>query len=261
MKKITLLLVIIFTFLFSNTSWGEWTYVTKDVDGEQKYYYDKDRVRKSGKYHYFWILQDYIKPSEWGDLSSTRYIQLECSIFRHKSLKFQTYNKSMGEGKMTTDMTPPDEWVYPKPDSISEYMNNKICEENNSNKQKDVLFMGEVNGQMGWVENTDRSYGKYVGEIKNGKPNGQGKLTRNDGEEMEGDWKDGVLHGKGTRTFPVGLKYVGEYKNGIRHGQGTQVHPYGWKYIGEWNNGDMWNGIRYDKNGKIEYKYVKGKIK
>lgn len=85
------------------------------------------------------------------------------------------------------------------------------------------------------------------------------QYTSNDGEEMEGDWKDGVLHGKGTRTFPVGLKYVGEYKNGIRHGQGTQIHPYGWKYIGEWKDGKMWNGIRYDKNGKIEFKYVNGK--
>ena len=126
-------------------------------------------------------------------------------------------------------------------------------------RRKGVLFMGEVNGEIGWVENTDRSYGKYVGEIKNGEPNGQGKLTSNDGEEMEGDWKDGVLHGKGTRTFPIGLKYVGEYKNGIRHGQGTQIHPYGWKYIGEWKDGKMWNGIRYDKNGKIEFKYVNGK--
>jgi hypothetical protein len=61
MKKITLLLVIIFTFLFSTTSWGEWSYVTKNVDGV-KYYYDKDRVRKSGKYLYFWELLDYIKP-------------------------------------------------------------------------------------------------------------------------------------------------------------------------------------------------------
>ena len=49
MKKITLLLVIIFTFLFTNTSWGEWELGSEDVEG-RTYYYDKDRVRKSGKY-------------------------------------------------------------------------------------------------------------------------------------------------------------------------------------------------------------------
>jgi len=55
MKKITLLLVIIFTFLFSTTSWGDWNFVVGDMNGN-KSYYDKDRVRKSGKYLYFWEL-------------------------------------------------------------------------------------------------------------------------------------------------------------------------------------------------------------
>ena len=49
MKKITLLLVIIFTFLFSNTSWGEWEFVIK-YPMIREFYYDKDRVRKSGKF-------------------------------------------------------------------------------------------------------------------------------------------------------------------------------------------------------------------
>ena len=87
MKKITILLVIIFTFLFSNTSWGDWNYVTETEYGN-KFYYDKDRVRKSGKYIYLWELTDYLKPSPYGDLSVTKYIQLDCSIFRYKFLKF-----------------------------------------------------------------------------------------------------------------------------------------------------------------------------
>jgi len=131
MKKITILLVIIFTFLFSTTSWGEWTYVTEDVDGN-KFYYDKDRVRKSGKYLYFWNLIDYIKPSKYGDLSTTLYIELDCSIFRFKDLRFQSYNKSMGEGEQTSDMTPEGKqggWRYPKPNTTYEIMYNKICEE------------------------------------------------------------------------------------------------------------------------------------
>ena len=128
MKKITILLVIIFTFLFSTTSWGDWSYVTESVDG-RKFYYDKDRIRKRGKLLYVWVLVDYIKPSEWGDLSSTTYVQLDCSIFRFKRLKYLTYNKSMGEGKMTTDYTPPDEWEYPKPNTSGETFYNKVCEE------------------------------------------------------------------------------------------------------------------------------------
>ena len=79
MKKITILLVIIFTFLFSTTSWGDWSYVTKSMSGS-KFYYDKDRVRKSGKYIYFWELFDWIELTE-GGLSSTCYVQIDCSIF------------------------------------------------------------------------------------------------------------------------------------------------------------------------------------
>ena len=128
MKKITILLVIIFTFLFSTTSWGEWNYVTESVKGN-KLYYDKDRIRKSGKYLYFWTLTDFLKPTEGGNFSSLGYIQLDCSIFRYKDLRYQSYNKSMGEGEMTDEWTPKDEWLYPQPDSIFELMFNNICEE------------------------------------------------------------------------------------------------------------------------------------
>ena len=129
MKKITILLVIIFTFLFTNTSSGEWSYVEEDVYNGDKFYYDKDRVRKNGKYIYFWFLIDSLKPLERGDFSLTRYLQLDCSISRYKSLKEITYKKSMGEGEMTSDFTPANEWEYPKPESISEFVSNKVCEE------------------------------------------------------------------------------------------------------------------------------------
>ena len=129
MKKITILLVIIFTFLFSTTSWGEWSLVTENEGGNS--YYDKDIVRKSGKYLYFWMLLDFLKPIN-GDLSFNSYTQLDCSIFRYKTLKLQSYNKSMGRGIMTTDKTPKGErgeLKYPQPESTFEIMFNKICEE------------------------------------------------------------------------------------------------------------------------------------
>jgi len=128
-KKLTLLLVIIFTFLFSTTSWGDWSFVVEGVSGV-KFYYDKDRVKKNRKYLYFWELQDNLKPNKWGDLSVTQYTELDCSIFRFKILKFQSYKNSMGEGEKTVDVTPKDVWYYPPPKSISEVMFNKICEEN-----------------------------------------------------------------------------------------------------------------------------------
>ena len=126
MKKITILLVIIFTFLFSTTSWGEWSYVSESVKG--KMYYDKDRIRKGGKFIYFWMLNDLFEPYE-RSMSFTTYIELDCSIFRFRGLEYQFYSKSRGEGENTFPMTPDKEWRYPKPNTPFEYTFNIICEE------------------------------------------------------------------------------------------------------------------------------------
>jgi len=129
MKKLTILLVIIFTFLFSNTSWGEWSYITEGVNGD-KFYYDKDRLRKSKKLLYFWILGDFIKRVEMGNLSVKLYVVLDCSILRWKGLRAQGYKNSMGEGKIVGDITPEKEkWRYPPPNSSYDILFNKICEE------------------------------------------------------------------------------------------------------------------------------------
>ena len=79
--------------------------------------------------------------------------------------------------------------------------------------------------------------GKYVGEIENGIPNGQGTTT----------W-----------SGSDGEKYVGEYKDGERNGQGTTTFPNGNKYEGELKDGKPWNGTYDDKNGNIIGKYVNG---
>ena len=53
--------VLIYPYVVKSVA-GEWKFVTVTINGS-KYYYDKDRVRKSGKYLYFWILTEYIKPN------------------------------------------------------------------------------------------------------------------------------------------------------------------------------------------------------
>ena len=100
-----------------------------------------------------------------------------------------------------------------------------------------ILFHREENGKYGWYENGDEyNNRKYVGEIENGKPNGQG-----------------------TETSPDGTKYVGEWKDDKRSGQGTYTYSSGDKYVGEWKDDKPWNGTGYDKNGNILGKFVNGK--
>ena len=98
-----------------------------------------------------------------------------------------------------------------------------------------VLYLKTVNGKFGWFENgNDKKDWKYIGEIKNGKPNGIGVLSS---------------------TFG---KYSGEVNNGILHGQGTYTYKSGRKRVGEFRKGKEWNVKSYDKNGSIETEWVKG---
>ena len=98
-----------------------------------------------------------------------------------------------------------------------------------------VLYFKKVNGKYGWFENgNDKKDWKYIGEIKNGKPNGIGVLSS---------------------TFG---KYSGEVKNGMKHGQGTYTYKSGRKRVGEFRKSKPWNVKNYDKNGKIEAEWVKG---
>jgi hypothetical protein len=103
---------------------------------------------------------------------------------------------------------------------------------------------------------------QYVGEWRDGKPNGRGTATFSNGEKYVGEFRDGAQNGQATYTWPDGRKYVGEMKNGLRDGQGTYTWPDGSKYVGEYqhdqrngqgtefsNDGQMTSGIW--KDGKL----------
>ena len=100
---------------------------------------------------------------------------------------------------------------------------------------KGVLFLRDENGEQKWFENgNEESDGKYIGEIKNGKPNGTGTITSPDGKKFVGEFKDGKEHGKGTYTYPDGVKYEGKFKDGKEQGQGTLTTPDGFTDVPVW---------------------------
>ena len=84
---------------------------------------------------------------------------------------------------------------------------------------------------------------KYVGDVVNGLPHGQGTYTRSNGDKYVGEWKDGLPDGHGTETSSDGREYVGEFKDGKKHGQGIYAFPDGYQYIGELRDGKPWEGI------------------
>lgn len=120
-------------------------------------------------------------------------------------------------------------------------------------EDKDEKFLGEIkNGKpngIGTLSNPDG--GRYAGEFKDGIPDGLGILSLPDGKKYDGEWKEGIKEGQGICTFADGSIYTGELKNGLSDGIGTMIFPNGEKYAGEWKNGK--------KDGQGTYTYADGR--
>ena len=84
-----------------------------------------------------------------------------------------------------------------------------------------LLAIGHFNFQLANMKIT-YPYGVYVGEWKEGRKNGQGKMTYARGTVYEGEYKEGKMRGQGKWTNASGHVYVGEFKSGKMNGQGKQ---------------------------------------
>ena len=97
----------------------------------------------------------------------------------------------------------------------------------------------EVSGPLNCVGEMSFPNGeKYVGEVKDGQPNGQGTYTWANGAKYVGQWTDGLRNGRGTYIWPNGERYVGEFRNNKKHGQGTLIYANGRQYVGEFKDGN-----------------------
>ena len=93
---------------------------------------------------------------------------------------------------------------------------------------------------------------KYIGDFKNMRRWGKGKLATNK-IIFEGDFYNNQIHGKGRIKFlKSGLEYLGSFRNNQINGYGIFKWKNGNKYEGEVNNGKM--------HGLGKYTYNNGKI-
>jgi hypothetical protein len=91
---------------------------------------------------------------------------------------------------------------------------------------------------------------KYSGCFEGGKMNGpDGKMVYKDGRIFVGDWKDGKRHGYGKMKFPDGRKFDGPWKEDKMDGPGgVMKYPDGRSYRGDWKDSQ--------KHGSGEHTYV-----
>ena len=134
------------------------------------------------------------------------------------------------------------------------------CASKTNSDNKGTFFFREVKGTWGWYpDGNEDTEGKYVGEIKIGKPHGQGTYIHYNGPKSsvnqlslpvtgmnisiifaitifqllnpgkqeqlsaryDGNWKRGEKHGEGKYFFPNGDRYEGRWLKGKPHGKGT----------------------------------------
>jgi hypothetical protein len=123
MKK---LLTLLFTVLISINSYGEWVKVSVGAISGNTSYIEVDKIREQNSYVYFWTLQDFLKPNDWGDMSIKAYWQGDCGLGRTKTLSRIFYPQPMGEGVSESNNSPL-EWEYHAPDSVGDGILDYAC--------------------------------------------------------------------------------------------------------------------------------------
>ena len=126
MRKLRLIFTLVFTVMFSSTSFADWTKVNEGVSGNT-YYVDFERIRKHDGYVYFWMLKDFLKPNKYGSLSVLDYDKADCRLFRYKNIIQHQKSESMGEGTGQTFDTEDVKWTYPPPNTVIEFILKEVC--------------------------------------------------------------------------------------------------------------------------------------
>ena len=113
---------------------------------------------------------------------------------------------------------------------------------------------------------------RFIGEVRDGAPNGRGVQTWPGGDRYEGEFRAGRRHGRGTYVWSNGDRYRGEWRDGRQHGLGVFTWRGGNRYTGyfrlgqpdgfglcltdggliegEWDNGCMHKGLLVFAVGK-----------
>jgi hypothetical protein len=115
---------------------------------------------------------------------------------------------------------------------------------------------GKPNGHGTAIYGTNINFPdmRYVGEFKNGLSHGYGVMAGPDGADYEGEWLNDKRSGQGILYFTDDVVYFGQFENDLINGQGTMTWPDGGKYVGpfvdDWQNGQ---GTFYYPDGTIYY--------
>ena len=113
MKKIILVLLAI--LISTNTLYAgnfKWTKIVTTEGRTTEFYIEKNSVKKVGKFHYFWMMANYLKLDEDDDpnvKSNITFNILNCETIEYKSVNFTSFNSNKGRGEVNLDVIVPDQ--------------------------------------------------------------------------------------------------------------------------------------------------------
>ena len=91
------------------------------------FYVDFETIRKVDGFVYYWTLVDFLKPTDYGYLSSKTYKEGDCKLFRTKSLSYSFHKEPMGGGTGESYNPENPEWDYPPPNSVWDGILKSVC--------------------------------------------------------------------------------------------------------------------------------------
>ena len=115
-------------------------------------------------------------------------------------------------------------------------------EGNGRMETEDWNYIGEFQGkfQPSGTGRFDfyRNKTRYEGDVRDGKPNGMGKLSSPAGATISGYFVNGESPAAGRIDYPDGGVYEGELRSGQPHGKGRATYPDRTVYVGRFLNGN-----------------------
>jgi hypothetical protein len=127
------ILLILFSSLISFNSYGEWTKLFNQ--GGITTYIDFSSI-KTNRHVFFWEMRDYLKPIQFpgipAEISSIQlFYELDCNVPRkRKRLSIDYLPNPMGQGSVALSEGAV-EWRYPRPNSVGEEVNRRVCDYTN----------------------------------------------------------------------------------------------------------------------------------
>ena len=128
-KYYKILKIFIFLYILSTVNCFadyNWKKIGSSTRGDV-FYVDLSTVKKVGNNVFYFTLKDYVKPSEYGDLSSKIYMEVNCLNLSYRYLKDFYYIEPMGNGEPSTVFDEVGEWTNNTEGSMGEAVRKFAC--------------------------------------------------------------------------------------------------------------------------------------